>query len=365
MRHLKAINAEFVEGRAESAPEIDSAEKVEGDVEEELMNEEASGEVLSWVRKFIEKGEQKVKFCEKVAVRPIPAVGAGRSCRGSLRSSRRGRWPKSDGVSKCDGFVDQCGIEKPEVVKGINKIVKESDRGGDVHKAGIHEPRKVASHTCGIGRPVVWGDMSSDSEDESTPCRACREACALLAPTSRSPSRRRAGAVDSIELAPQRSCERDSSDIEEDFVCESFEPTMQHGAENVFVLSTSAVGVQEARNKPGLVVQLGAHLKSQKSRRLLWTASSESVSLRRHCAFLRNSRSCARVGEFCREYVDRRDDLIIRRRGSVRASLLSSTNGTLHERTNVQARTSALPCSHSCMRNAMMSEHRCAGSSPL
>ena len=127
MRHLKAINNEFVGGRAESAPEISSAERVEGDVDEELIDKDIGGEVISWVRKFIEKGERNVTFYEKVAVRQIPAVGLGKSCRGSLRSSRRGRWPKSDGVSRDEGFVDECRFEKPKVVKGVNKIVKESE----------------------------------------------------------------------------------------------------------------------------------------------------------------------------------------------------------------------------------------------
>ena len=93
MKHLETINAEFVEGRAESAPEIANVEK--SDEEEALNNGDVVGELVSWVRTMLDRGEQKVTFCESVQVRPIAATGLGRSCRGTARSSRRGRWPKT------------------------------------------------------------------------------------------------------------------------------------------------------------------------------------------------------------------------------------------------------------------------------
>ena len=71
-RHLETINARPAGGRAESAPQIDSME------------------VESWVQKWVDK---KVRFDEAVSVRPIPAVGRGRSCRGGAGRAKVATWP--------------------------------------------------------------------------------------------------------------------------------------------------------------------------------------------------------------------------------------------------------------------------------
>ena len=89
MKHLEAINAEVVDGRAESAPEIGNVEKSDG--EEALNNCEVTGEMISWVWTSADRREQKVTFCETVKVRSIPAIGLGKSYRGAGRPSRRGR----------------------------------------------------------------------------------------------------------------------------------------------------------------------------------------------------------------------------------------------------------------------------------
>ena len=106
VKHLEAINAVFVDGRAESAPEIGNVEKCDG--EEALNGGEVTGELISWVRTLVDRGEQKVSFCETVRVRPIPAVGLGKIFRGAGRSSRRGRWPETsiaDPVDKDEGTI--------------------------------------------------------------------------------------------------------------------------------------------------------------------------------------------------------------------------------------------------------------------
>ena len=89
-RHLQAINARMVEGRAETAPEIDSIEneKEDDDIEETLKEEGST--IMSWTRRRIDRGTHQVSFQEKVQVRPIPAVCRCRSCRGNDRKKMRG-----------------------------------------------------------------------------------------------------------------------------------------------------------------------------------------------------------------------------------------------------------------------------------
>ena len=91
LKHLRAIRAEFAEGRAETAPEIGSTEIDDaGDRFEDINDGDIDGEIMSWTRKFVIRNERPVRFNEIVKVRPIPAVGLGKSCRGTARTSRRG-----------------------------------------------------------------------------------------------------------------------------------------------------------------------------------------------------------------------------------------------------------------------------------
>ena len=87
LRHLKAIHAEFAEGRAESAPELGSTE-IDDSQRDEIQD--GSDNIISWVRKYLDRGERHVRFSDKVTVRPIPAEGKGRPCRGPARLLRRG-----------------------------------------------------------------------------------------------------------------------------------------------------------------------------------------------------------------------------------------------------------------------------------
>ena len=77
-----------------SAPEIGSTDIAdEDDRIEGIVDKGIGNDVISWVRKFRERGDYGVRFDEKVKVRPIPAEGRGRSCRGPSGLERRGRWP--------------------------------------------------------------------------------------------------------------------------------------------------------------------------------------------------------------------------------------------------------------------------------
>ena len=64
-KHLGTINASPMAGRAESAPHIDSIE-----------DDDDNSHVRAWVRSMVER---RVHFAETVEIRPIPAIGAGRS----------------------------------------------------------------------------------------------------------------------------------------------------------------------------------------------------------------------------------------------------------------------------------------------
>lgn len=99
-RHLQAIIARMVEGRAETAPEIDNIENENDDCHiEETLKEEGSS-IASWTRRWIDRGTQRVSFHDKVQVRPIPREGRCRSCRGDDRNKLRGRWSSPRGSSE-------------------------------------------------------------------------------------------------------------------------------------------------------------------------------------------------------------------------------------------------------------------------
>ena len=99
-RHLQAINSKMVEGRAETAPEIDNIENEndDGDMEETLKEEGST--IMSWPRRWIDRGTHRVSLHDKVQVRPIPAVGLCGVCRGNDRKKLRGRWSSPRGSSE-------------------------------------------------------------------------------------------------------------------------------------------------------------------------------------------------------------------------------------------------------------------------
>lgn len=150
MKHLEAINAVFVDGRAESAPEIGNLEKSDG--EEALNDNKIAGELISWVRTVMDRGEQKVSFCETVRLRPIPAVGLGKSCRGAGRSSRRGRWPETS-------------IANP-VGKDGGTIRDERDGGGAGSSPGHSYGKSIDSFEF-ESTDTRWSDeLAGDYENE-------------------------------------------------------------------------------------------------------------------------------------------------------------------------------------------------------
>ena len=246
MRHLTAINAGFVNGRAESAPEIGSLE----DTTLELEVDVGDGGLLSWIRKQAIVFGQKVRFRPLVEVRPIPAVGAGKSCRGPERKKKRGRWPaveaqrpgpSSVGIQKLDSIapssttaassVDAASSERIAAGELAKQNDEDIDRESGSTAAGsrLHEPRRPAVHVCGIGSGRhSWREALSDSEDEIVECAACQEACSQLESPGQAPSRWRtpelAGicslGIGSGECDRGRASGGCSGSEDEEYVCE-------------------------------------------------------------------------------------------------------------------------------------------------
>ena len=286
MKHLEAINAVFVDGRAESAPEIGNLEKSDG--EEALKDNEIEGELISWVRTVVDRGEQKVSFCETVRVRPIAATGLGKSCRGAGRSSRRGRWPETS-------------IANPED-KDEGTIRDARDGGG----AG-----SLPGHSCG---------MSTDScEVESTETRW------------------------SSELAGDYEYECATREHEGITRGAGLVERSAHSHVNIFgsdnlvgKSSTIEAGVVDA----GSGVFEAAVIRPDESAGNVAVALLPIVS----CACLGNSCLVASLGSLSRLY-----DQFIRRRGSARLHPLTNTTCRQAQR---QAYVRALPCFLAHPRNA-------------
>ena len=146
-RHLEAINAKFIDGRAETAPEINVVDE-KSDGTEALSNDEDTAEVVSWVRKSVDRGGTKVRFNQVVQVRPIPSYGRGRSCKGDGRLSLRGSCPITDGSNtEYDG-----------------KHQDKSNRGDTAQGNGSHDLDTEPVHTCGIGEKFDWEQKEFDGE---------------------------------------------------------------------------------------------------------------------------------------------------------------------------------------------------------
>ena len=278
MKHLEAINAVFVDGRAESAPEIGNLEKSDG--EEALKDNEIEGELISWVRTVVDRGEQKVSFCETVRVRPIAATGLGKSCRGAGRSSRRGRWPEAS-------------IANPED-KDEGTIRDARDRGG----AG-----SLPGHSCGT---------STDScEVESTETRW------------------------SSELAGDYEYECATREHEGITRGAGLVERSAHSHVNIFG-SDNLVG--ESSTIEAGVVDAGSGVFEAAVIRPDESAGNVAVALLPivSCACLGNSCLVASLGSLSRLY-----DQFIRRRGSARLHPLTNTTCRQAQR---QAYVRALPC---------------------
>ena len=196
LRHLTTIAARFAEGRAESAPEIDTVEDATG-ARAIDGGSGGSSDVTSWVRRIV---DQNVRFCESVSVRPIPAEGLGRKCQRSNRKRMQGRWQRGEPQP-----ASQASLElaiKSSAAEGVDSVVTEGEmievmvsreKGCATARSESHEIRRAegARHVCGIGKWSSWKDSSSDS-DEEVDCEACRDACAQLELPMRPPGRWRA-----------------------------------------------------------------------------------------------------------------------------------------------------------------------------
>jgi hypothetical protein len=371
LRHLKAIHAEFAEGRAETAPEIGSAEMGEGDeigrlkIESEETERQkigsADGDLISWVRAYIDRGERKVEFNEKVTIRPIPAVGRGQSCRGSLRSRRRGRWPE-ERAARAERQTTQKSDEKQRTAEGIDQIDTEQVNGSGQLEMRSHEPHREHPHVRSVKGSERWSDMDSDSEGEQELYRALRNAYATLDPAASRSNSGRADQIDSVEIEPARSCESSRSSGEADF--EYVEPIVQPcNSNNDFVLADFAVGSWNVqRLEPGLSVLGVAHPKPQTFRRLSRPAICGSVLPQECCASLVNSCAAASVGPRAkRRVVD--ISLSVGKGGALDLSPLLSTNAThVHKCESKHVCIAMLPHILACLGDT---SDRCAGSSPL
>ena len=168
-RHLETINARPAGGRAESAPQIDNVE------------------VESWVRKWVDK---KVRFDEAVSVRPIPAVGRGRSCRGGAARAKVATWPvelmkdvEEFGTTSTGALS---GSTASSAALGADLLVCHDDTktdNSDFHDAICHNAESSTSspsrstrtsgkHTCGIASKCKWSELD---DDELSDCVACAE----------------------------------------------------------------------------------------------------------------------------------------------------------------------------------------------
>ena len=112
-RHVDSLNMIWIEGRAESAPTLDSIESyIQTCVEDGAYFDESSDDGdcdadISEVEKE-QKGERKkVRFAELITVRPIPAVRKGKAtpARGASAVSAKWHSARSAEVGNIDRHV--------------------------------------------------------------------------------------------------------------------------------------------------------------------------------------------------------------------------------------------------------------------
>ena len=144
-RHMTTLNLKVMDGRAETAPEIDDIGDDDGSKESWLTT--TDDQVTGWDRRFVVK---KVEFSDVVEIRPIPANGAMRPCNRRTRRSAFGRWPETRRTED-DMRKRWTETEIPEQQRGESMDV----------------------HTCGIQGVSRWSDDDEPNDDE---CHACRKA---------------------------------------------------------------------------------------------------------------------------------------------------------------------------------------------
>ena len=243
LRHLTTINARFAEGRAESAPEIASTELDDEDDEVEEINDKALiNPVISWTRKYVDKGELKVSFNEVVKVRPIPATGKGRSCRGEERLKRRGRWPgrysaenlesaEKDASEKSNGqggvtseTRDDMQVVETEEYDPVSTERKEDSATG----ARSHEPCRWTLYVGSAKSSGKWADVDmSDSDEEEEPRRSPREPREQPDQSAEGNGAQDMVDVCLVEMEEGRRCTKRRSTRDADYELEHFEPVVQ------------------------------------------------------------------------------------------------------------------------------------------
>ena len=402
LKHLRAIHAEFAEGRAETAPEIGSTEIDDaGDRFEDINDGDIDGEIMSWTRKFVIRNDRPVRFNEIVKVRPIPAVGLGKSCRGTARTSRRGRWPNEEAAGSdkaTKGSVDiVIGSEEDDkasegirAVKTLREVESESsDQGSTERKesgceaVGSHEPHEPAPRAQCKVQSRRWADMDSSDSDDDEVSQKTSQPCNSLERTSGMKIDESTRQDDYEEIIEVRRCSKRRSTREGNFDGSCIEHPERRGGRFCFSLLDRAES-ETQRNDDFIFADLPSAVQSDVGMRSGYDTScgARRIALMvnrptrpairgsalpiEHRANFENLRAAHRIGPHAW-----RDELVdimhfrICRRGSVRNPLSLCTNGCVC--THVQeADVNALPCFHSCLRNSS-GEHRtrCAGSSPL
>ena len=196
-RHVDTLNMNWIEGRAESAPTLDSIESYlqtwfeDGtyhDDDADYNHDYDYDPSINELKKEVESERRKVRFAELVTVRPIPAVGkckatpargAGKSgtvwhsersagnlefdqraengqagnpaecnCGGQLRRGDGRPWSDAEDDTECtacagrwhSGVLDPAGDARPSIDSvGIACEADPSERASDWHGAPIHE----------------------------------------------------------------------------------------------------------------------------------------------------------------------------------------------------------------------------------
>jgi hypothetical protein len=170
------------------------------------------------VRHWVDRGDVKVSFHDKVQIRPIPAVGRMRSCKAKGASERRGRWSSPRGSSS--GVISQeedsvkihkkqiDNIDEGKVVEIEEVKVNNVEKGvlAGIDERVIPEVDEGQTHTCGIGNRMSWADTMEGNVDDDVEwdvdvnCPACRRVCEEMRSQEEIEDDPDSKAIDSLEF---------------------------------------------------------------------------------------------------------------------------------------------------------------------
>jgi hypothetical protein len=165
-KHVDTLNMIWVEGRAESAPTLDSVESylqtwVEDGADDHDYNYDYDNDIDE-VTEETKGGRKKVRFADLVSVRPIPSVGKGKptpprgaraggavwqpdasadnvnigrgkcNCGGQLRKGDGNRWGDAEDDLECATCAGRWGIDSVEIARGPDSHEPGFDRRGEL-----------------------------------------------------------------------------------------------------------------------------------------------------------------------------------------------------------------------------------------